>query len=250
MKFDFLSFVGNHSKSTLAFILIVTLFFGYHAAHLQLDADYEALMNESEAPSLYQGGDGVYIPSLQTSFVDEAIPETMQLETDMLGYHLVADTSGNLPEEAPPYSTTYLVLLESDRLFEADILTNISQIMGQLEETTYLGNMFSVLDFVTLEKKGTRLMSVPFSSQTGNAEWSEADAQLLQQRIEKDPIVKNYLVSEDLQGMLFSFDSLSLSPEQEAELSSLMDPLRDEGIHIYINGGSVITNRLMHYLSR
>nr|WP_321305004.1 efflux RND transporter permease subunit [uncultured Sphaerochaeta sp.] len=248
MKFDFLSFVGKHSKITLALVLLVTVFFGYHAAHLQLDADYVTLMNESETPSLYQGGEGPYVPPVQGSLIeDTTIPETMQLETDMLGNHLIADISADTPEEEPPYTTTYLVLVESENLFEADTLTIISNTMEQLDATEYLGNKFSVLDFVTLEKKGTRLMSVPFASQDT---WDEADAQMLRQRIEQDPIVKNYLVSDDLSGMLFSFDSMALTPEQERELSAMLDPLRDEGMAVHINGGAVITNLLIKYLSR
>ncbi len=249
MKFDFLSFVGKHSKITLAFILVVTVFFGYHATHLQLDADYVTLMNENETPALYQGGDGPYIPTEQNSSIieDEAIPETMQLETSMLAEHLIADISGDLPEKEPPYTTRYLVLVESDRLFEADSLNMISRVMEEMDGTDYLGNKFSILDFVTLEKKGTRLMSVPFASQ---GEWDAADAELLRQRIEQDPIVKDYLVSEDLNGMLFSFDSLALTPEQESELSAMLDPLRNEGMGVHINGGAVITNLLIKYLSR
>ncbi len=188
MKFDFLSFVGKHSKITLVLVLLVTVFFAYHAAHLQLDADYVTLMNENETPSLYQGGEGPYVPPVQGSLVEDvAIPETMQLETTMLGNHLIADVSGELPEEEPPYTTTYLVLVESERMFEADTLNKISSTMERLDATDYLGNKFSVLDFVTLEKKGTRLMSVPFSSRD---EWDEADVQLFKQRIEQDPIVK------------------------------------------------------------
>nr|WP_321262975.1 efflux RND transporter permease subunit [uncultured Sphaerochaeta sp.] len=248
MKFDFLSFVGKHSKITLVLVLLVTVFFGYHAAHLQLDADYVTLMNESETPSLYQGGEGPYVPPVQGSLVEDiTIPETMQLETDMLGNHLIADISASTPEEEPPYTTTYLVLVESENLFEADTLNIISTTMEHLDATEYLGNKFSVLDFVTLEKKGTRLISVPFSSQD---EWDEADAQILRQRLEKDPIVKNYLVSDDLRGMLFSFDSIALTPDQERELSAMMDPLREEGMAVHINGGAVITNLLIKYLSR
>lgn len=205
-------------------------------------------MNESEPPSLYQGGEGPYVPPVQGSLVeDTTIPETMQLETGVLGNHLIADISAGTPTEDPPFTTTYLVLVESERLFEADRLAIINTTMEQLEATEYLGNKFSVLDFVTLEKKGTRLMSVPFASQD---EWDEADAQMLRQRIEQDPIVKNYLVSDDLSGMLFSFDSIALTPEQEKELSAMLDPLRDEGMEVHINGGAVITNLLIKYLSR
>ncbi len=52
--------------------------------------------------------------------------------------------------------------------------------------------------------------------------------------------------------MLFSFDSMALTPpEQENELSALLDPpLRDEGMGVHINGGAVITNLLIKYLSR
>lgn len=43
---------------------------------------------------------------------------------------------------------------------------------------------------------------------------------------------------------------MALTPEQENELSALLDPLRDEGMGVHINGGAVITNLLIKYLSR
>ncbi len=257
MRFDFLSFVGRHSKITLAIIVVITVFFGYHAAHLHLDADYNSLMNEMEIQSTYEGGNGPYVASTTSKNIqDETIPDTTVLSTSMLGNHLVADASNtsvsDMTDQSDEFSTTYLVLVESDNLFNAETLTKITQTMQALEDTDYLGNMFSVLDFVTLEKRGTRLMSVPFASNTtkDDGSWTEAEAEELKTRIEQDPVIKSYLVSDDMTGMLFSYDSKMLTEEQEAELSGMLDTLRNAGIKVSINGGSVITNRLMHYLSR
>ncbi|MDD3904681.1 MAG: MMPL family transporter, partial [Sphaerochaeta sp.] len=148
------------------------------------------------------------------------------------------------------YTSTYLVMVESDNLYTAETLTQIEEVMYQLSSTKELSESSSILDFVTLEKRGTRLMSIPFSPNQGRLTWTEEEASLLKDRIINDPIIKNYLVSEDLTSMVFSFKTSSFTQEREDELSAMLDPLRDAGLKISINGGAVISNRLMHYLNR
>ncbi|HKM06611.1 MAG TPA: MMPL family transporter, partial [Sphaerochaeta sp.] len=121
---------------------------------------------------------------------------------------------------------------------------------GELSATKELSESTSVLNFVTLEKRGTRLMSVPFAPNQGRTLWTEEEAALLKSRVENDPIIKNYLVSEDLTGMLFSFQTSAFSEERELELAAMTDNLRNAGIKVNINGSAVISNRLMHYLGR
>ncbi len=252
MKHSLLVFVGKHSKSTLIVILLITAFFLYHAAFLHLDADYNSLMNETGRGVSYRGGSGEYIGQQGSALVESIIPETMVLDTTALGSHLVAsaDVEPPLPEDNLAYSTSYLVMVESPALFEAETLNRITTVMQKLTETGYLSKSFSVLDFVTFEKKGSRLVTVPFGSSSIQNNWTEDQAQLLKQRIENDPLVKNYLVSENLDAMLFSFESFALTHQMEAELSNLLDELRDADITVSINGGAIITNRLMHYLGR
>jgi predicted RND superfamily exporter protein len=252
MKHSLLVFVGKHSKSTLIVILLITAFFLYHAAFLHLDADYNSLMNETGKGVSYQGGSGEYMDQQGSALVEIFIPETMVLDTTSLGSHLVAsaEVEPPMPEDNLAYSTSYLVMVESPALFEAETLNRITTVMQKLTDTGYLSKSFSVLDFVTFEKKGSRLVTVPFGSSSMQNKWTEEQAQLLKQRIENDPLVKNYLVSENLDAMLFSFESFALTHQMEAELSNLLDELREADITVSINGGAIITNRLMHYLGR
>ncbi|MDX9983047.1 efflux RND transporter permease subunit [Sphaerochaeta sp.] len=252
MKHSLLVFVGKHSKSTLIVILLITAFFLYHAAFLHLDADYNSLMNETGKGVSYQGGSGEHMDQQGSALVEIFIPETMVLDTTALGSHLVAsaEVEPPMPEDNLAYSTSYLVMVESPALFEAETLNRITTVMQKLTDTGYLSKSFSVLDFVTFEKKGSRLVTVPLGSSSMQNKWTEEQAQLLKQRIENDPLVKNYLVSENLDAMLFSFESFALTHQMEAELSNLLDELREADITVSINGGAIITNRLMHYLGR
>lgn len=254
MKFDLLRLIGKHSKLTLAIILVITAFFLYHAAYLHLNADYNSLMTELQGQTTYVVESGVQAQAKTSSAPPSGqIPETGKLETDSLGNHLVASTEPTPPpsSDEPDYTTTYLVMIESPALYSAEQLSLIEAKIHALEETEYLSKSYSVLDFVTLEKRGTRLATMPFSShQEHQSSWTEEEAQLLKSRIASDPLVKNYLVSEDLQGFLFSFESTALTEEQEQELADMLGTLTEAGMKISINGGAVITNRLMHYLGR
>jgi predicted RND superfamily exporter protein len=252
MKHSLLAFVGKHSKLTLVVILLITAFFLYHASFLHLDADYNSLMNETGKGVTYRGGSDEYAPQQSSAIVEELIPETMVLETTALGSQLVASTEVQAPsnEDTLASSTSYLVMAESPALFEADTLNRITTVMQKLSDTGYLSQSFSVLDFATFEKRGSRLVSVPFGSNSPEHVWTEEQAELLKQRIENDPLVKNYLVSEDMDAMLFSFDSFALTHEMEDELSTILDELRESDIKVSINGTAILTNRLMYYLGR
>ncbi|MGE4464911.1 efflux RND transporter permease subunit [Sphaerochaeta sp.] len=254
MKFDLLRLIGKHSKLTLAIIMVITAFFLYHAAFLHLNADYNSLMTELQGQTTYVVESGVQAQTKTSSVPSsDQIPETGKLETGSLGNHLVASTEPTAPpaSDEPSYTTTYLVMIESPALYTAEHLSLIEATIQALEHTEYLSKSYSVLDFVTLEKRGTRLATMPFSSHQENQNsWTDEEAQLLKSRIASDPLVRNYLVSEDLQGFLFSFESTALTEAQEQELADMLGTLTEAGMKISINGGAVITNRLMHYLGR
>ena len=252
MKFDILAFIGKHSKATLLVIFLITAFFLYHASSLTLDADYSSLVASEEKGKTFivSSTDTVITAQKEELYFD--IPQTTLLKTDNLAHYMVASTAEHIDfeEPGPEYTTSYLVMVESDNLYTAENLTLINVVMNLLGETEYLSKPYSVLDFVTLEKRGSRLTTVPFSTQTFDQSFTDEQAKQLYERLENDPIVKNYLISEDMKSMLFSFESTSLTKEQEQTLSLMLEPLKEAGLGVYINGGAVLTNLLMHYLSR
>ena len=252
MKFDILSFVGKHNKTTLVCIAIVTIFFLFHAVSLELSGDYSDLLYQVEDTKVFDGGTGGASPANQQANLEPLVLDTQVLNANA---NLQANTSPSLlateeDEGDYPYTSSYLVMVEADDLYSAERLSLIEQTMDELSATKELSESSSLLNFVTLEKRGTRLMSVPFAHNQGRALWTDEEAALLKSRVEKDPIIKNYLVSEDMKSMLFSFQTSVLSAERELEISAMLDGLRDAGIQVYINGGAVISNRLMHYLGR
>ena len=251
MKFDILSFVGKHSKTTLVLIAIITIFFLFHAVSLELSGDYSDLLYQIEDSTVFEGG-----TKATPSASQEAANENLVLDTQVLNANPNLRASSEPPlviggdEDDYPYTASYLVLVEAKDLYTAKNLTLIEKTMGELSATKELSESTSVLNFVTLEKRGTRLMSVPFAPNQGRTLWTEEEAALLKSRVENDPIIKNYLVSEDLTGMLFSFQTSAFSEERELELAAMTDNLRNAGIKVNINGSAVISNRLMHYLGR
>ncbi|AEV28900.1 putative RND superfamily exporter [Sphaerochaeta pleomorpha str. Grapes] len=258
MKKDFLSLVGKHNKLTLVIIAIITCFFLYQASSLTLNGDYGSLLPNGGEQEQYSGGT-TPTPTLPAPTVEATAETPSILETQVLtpsgnGHLLSADAqpfNGSIEgEEDYPPTTTYLVMVESKDLYTPENLTLIENTMAKLSSTRELGESTSLLSFVTMEKKGSRLMTVPFSPHRGTDPWTEEEAATLRKRAEQDPIISDYLVSEDLTCMLFSFGTSSLDPAQEAHLSSLLQPLRDKGIQISINGGAVINNKLMYYLNK
>ncbi|MDD3904781.1 MAG: RND transporter, partial [Sphaerochaeta sp.] len=118
MKFDFLAFVGKHSKLTLVFIFLLTLFFLFHAVSLELNGDYASLMQETEDEVVYEGGVG-QIPSAGTSTSENSlILDTAVLNTSSTDHQFRASTSFSPISEDDDfeYTSTYLVMVESDNL--------------------------------------------------------------------------------------------------------------------------------------
>jgi hydrophobe/amphiphile efflux-3 (HAE3) family protein len=255
MKKDFLSLVGRHSKLTLVIIGLLTVFFLYHASSLTLDGNYGDLLPPDDETARFVGGNPDAEPDASVNAdTDPLVLDTEVYDLSGNGHLVSADASANPgaiegQEDYEP-TTTYLVMVESPDLYTAENLTLIEQTMDRLSETRELSESSSLLDFVTMEKKGTRLTTVPFSPHQGTDAWTQEEADLLRRRVEQDPIVTNYLVSEDLTCMLFTFQTPALTAEQEQKLSDLLQPLRDQGLQVSINGGAVINNRLMYYLNK
>ena len=141
MRVSFLEIISKYAIITIVLVGSLTGFFLYHALFLTLDADYTTLLSKDEVNSVYQGG----VPT-PTPAEKPPVDETEELDE---------------PKEFP---SSYILLIESPSLYTAETLTAINEVLDALSESPYLASRFSLFDFITLEKRGTRLMSVPFAS--------------------------------------------------------------------------------------
>ena len=93
MKFDILSFVGKHNKTTLVCIAIVTIFFLFHAVSLELSGDYSDLLYQVEDTKVFDGGTGGASPANQQANLEPLVLDTQVLNANA---NLQANTSPSL----------------------------------------------------------------------------------------------------------------------------------------------------------
>jgi Predicted exporters of the RND superfamily len=247
-----LSFIYKHAKAIIIVIALLTVFFAWQATKIGINASYSAFIPWGEYWDTFEGGVAGQKPVL-SKVEDTAIDTSFIPSTTVYSTGLTASTTGtSVPEkqeEDYPYSTNYLVLIKGDNIYDKDSLNTISEAIKSLEDTRELSDSSSVLDFVTLEKNGSRLVTVPMAANKGE-EWTDESATKLKERIDNDPIVPYFLVGGSKNSMMFSFRVSDISPAQEERLSRLLDPVRDLGLTVCINGGAVINNRVMSYLNK
>ncbi len=245
----FLNFIYKHAKIVIAIVVLLTVFFAYQATKIGLNASYSAFIPWGEYSDSFEGGVSGQLPVLSKTV--EEINDDIVIDTTVYktGAYASTTTIENEKVEDLPYDTNYLVLIKGENIYKPDNLNLIERCIKELEDTRELSKASSVLDFITLEKKGTRLATVPMASNRENG-WNEENAALLKQRIENDPVVSYYLVGGSKQSFMFTFRTAVVDQAKEQEFSDMLNPLRDAGLEVYINGGGVINNKVMEYLNK
>lgn len=206
--------IEHHNKLVLAIIGTVTILFALLVPRLKLNTDYMSLLPSN--------------------------PEQEALQQEVFG---------------PPseYDESFFFLLEGNRLFEPQTLTAIQKVLQRLSEYDQLQTPLSPFSFVTFEKKGTRLATIPMSPHKDTEiPWTQEEADKFKQQVLSDDIVRGLLVSEDGQAMSFFFNSLPLGEDSDQiigeweEIVHTLDPYVD----VYLNGSALLAQRLGYYLSR
>ena len=261
----FFKYIEKHAKAVVVLVAILTVFFGINALGLTINADYEIFMPWGEGEDSYVVGENL-VPAKNTiklkdvhksSEVTESLIEHQKnnpiitMDGDKgsgLGGGKVEFVLGE--EHVADYDmpSNYIIMLEAENLFTADNLNTITMCIDKIAAFPEISEPSSVLDFVTFEKRGTRLATVPMSPNSDLDGWSEEEAAILKERIQNDPIIKYYLVGEDGNSIMFQFSSTGFDAETEKELSAILEPIRERDIDVYINGGAVITVKILDYL--
>lgn len=206
--------IEKHNKLVLAVVGILTIAFACAVPRLELDTDYMALLPEN--------------------------PEQEALQLEVFG---------------PPseYNENFFFLLEGDKLFEPETLSAIDKVLGELSGYEQLQSPLSPFSFVTIEKKGSRLATIPMSPhQEQNLSWTEEEAEQFRKRVLSDDIVRNLLASEDGEAMLFFYNSRPLGQDADVIIEAWKGIVHqlDPYVDVYINGTPLLTQRLGYYLSR
>ncbi len=248
-----LGFVLRFRIPVLIILALLTIFFAYHMTKLSIDAGVFSF-SSGVPPTTYvltpsgapEGGPLVY----------ELPPELQDLELPAYGYmnrsedekmELVIPPDMTDGTQYSSFPDGFVVIFSSDILYTPEVLNVISDVMDQMDQIDIVGYCISPFDFVTVEKRGTRLALVPMSPVQDGEEWTEETAEIFRQRLMNDDMAKNFLYSEDVNTIMLYYRTRSYNAEQQEVLSAIIDPLRDYG-RVALNGGSVITNRVTYYI--
>ncbi len=201
--------IQKYAKATIAVVVIISIGFTFAAIKIQFDADYSSLL-----------------PPLDDNFIMpvEATKDTI-------------------------FSTDHIVMVKSENLFTPKTLSIITNALGKMISHPAVGSSFSAFDFITVENRGTRLLTVPMSTHTGEKDWTQAEADVFKQRLMNDDIVKNLLVSENGDSLVFVF---TVNPDFTTALKDFEEiwkPVRSVA-SVYISGGATINERVMTYLTK
>ncbi len=201
--------IQKYAKATIAVIVILSIGFAFAAIKIQFDADYSSLL-----------------PPVDVDFI--------------------------LPAEAAKdtiFTTDHIVMVESTNLYSPETLSAITSALDTMKSHPAVGSSFSAFDFITVESRGTRLLTVPMSTRIGNNEWTQAEADVFKQRLLNDDIVRNLLVSENGDSLVFVF---TVNPDITTVLSDFAEiwkPVRSVA-SVYVTGGATINERVMTYLTK
>ena len=224
----YFEFVKRQSFLILILAALITLFFAAQIPKLRFDTDYLSLLPKESA---YREG----------NFNSEKEEAVISLE----------EKKPSPPRERSPYTSSYFFVVESEDLFDPVLLSTLERVMKELEVLPEFGNKFSAFEYTTLENKGGRLSFVPLSPKAGDSSWSEEEARIFKERLLRDDVARNYLVSADGKALLIYYQ---IKPEGAGSdrlkaYSEILEPLREHA-RVYINVTAPISERVLHYLKK
>lgn len=259
------------TKYPLPIIIIIaalTIFFGYHATKLQIDANIFAFSSNAPEPQDVTTPETPPAKSLSLKGIKNNAQypergEVVPFEHIAINNSAVVDTTpiANYTEKeiiVPDYEVDksnlnyydgYVIIFSSASMFDPEVLNSIYKVRENLNKRIEIGSCLSPFDYITVEKKGTRLSIVPIAPVKAGETWTEETAQLFKTRLLNDKIAKNYLYTADGSTIMMYYRADNITNQSIEELDAIINPLRQYG-KIALNGGGMISLAVMNYLNK
>ena len=208
-----LNFIKKHPLAVVLSIMLVTVICVIPLMELKLNTDIQGLIE----------------PDTDTQDLQEA----------------VLDSKGEFVED-------YTFVLQGDGVYTADTFNTLEIVLDQLGEYEELNTPISVFDYLTIEKKGTRLAVAKLSSHKDGTLWTQEEVDEVEANIKNDNIAKGLLASKDGNALLFYFNNQNLGSKQERLIDEWDDIIHqlDPYCDVYILGLPIFDQRVEYYLFR
>ena len=180
----------------LIFIAVMTVFFAKALFSLHVDANIfgfssiappaEYVTTPESAP---EGEPLVYtLPEGFVEFTPEQYGYTERPESEKL--HAEIPASMRTRNKGTYFGDGFVVVFSSSLLYTPEVLNLLYDVMAELESLDMFGPCVSPFDFVTVEKKGTRLALTPMSPVQDGEVWTEETAEIFRQRLMNDDMAR------------------------------------------------------------
>lgn len=252
----YFSFQKKHKITYLVILSLLTIFFLINALNLEINADFSSIFSQTESQIYKVHGDfnQEEINQLLESYnqikkidsneiAKESIPENL---SDSVEFDYPATTISKTDE---PTASSLLLMIKSKDFFTPVFLNTLDICLQNLENSSQVQSISSVFDYITIEKKGTRLAVTPISSHKPGELWTNEEVETLKQKLAKDPTITGYLVSQNLDAVMFVLNISNLNENEIYNLLDNFEPLDQFGGKYAITGALPINYRIMHYLS-
>ncbi len=252
----YFSFQKKHKITYLVILSLLTIFFLINSLNLEINADFNSIFSQTESQIYKVHGDfnQEEINQLLESYnqikkidskeiAKEPIPENL---SDSVEFDYPATT---ISETDEPTASSLLLMIKSKEFFTPVFLNTLDICLQNLENSSQVQSISSVFDYITIEKKGTRLAVTPISSHKPGELWTNEEVETLKQKLAKDPTITGYLVSQNLDAVMFVLNISNLNENEIYDLLGNFEPLDQFGGKYAITGALPINYRIMHYLS-
>lgn len=257
----------KHAKLVIFLLLVITAFFAYHAKDVRIDANIFAFAGEAEPPvfvltpedkpeeylKLKKIGTITQIPDKGEVVEYQRTPNTFDdgefinpihyEEKEISDYIYPTDRDNNTG-----YWDGYVIIFSSENMFTTEVLNAIYEVRDNLSKRWEIGQCLSPFDYVTVEKKGTRLSLVPIAPVKAGEIWTDDDVEVFKRRLMNDSVAKDYLYSSDGTTIMIYYRARGLNEASIAELDTIVNPLRQYG-RVALNGGGLLTNAVYKYIN-
>lgn len=208
-----LDFIRKHPLAIVISIIVVTMICFIPIRKIQLNTDVQSLIE----------------PDSETEEIQNA----------------VLNTKGD-------YTQDYTFVLQGDGVYTAETFNKLEEVLDQLSQYDELNVPISVFDYLTVEKKGTRLAIAKLSNHKDGTPWTDEEVKEVEENIKNDNIAKGLLASKDGSALLFYFNNKVLG-DRQAQLIEEWDTIihqLDPYCDVYILGAPIFDQRVEYYLFR
>ena len=241
--------MNKEKKISLAIVLsvfLLTAFFLYEALSLTINGDFTRFFPWDEMNDVY------YVPKAEESVssAKEWVEEESYYYSSVYKTNLNASVEAEIPEEEKdyPYTSTMYVLVSFPDLWQNRYLELLENAIDEIEKRRDSARPVSIFDWGTISGEDEHLGVISVNPNEDGV-WSEKDALEMKDRVEKDPMVKYMLIGDSGNSVLLQFIYSDFGSSQQLEsLSSVFQPLRDEGGRVVLMSNMVIAQEVMKSL--